>query len=222
MPPKRSWREFSLAIADLWLISEGSREWVKEPRVRRVWHLSIVSVLVTVSFVYFTRVIAGGILETSELWSLVWRLTTVASVSWLLILEAILAALYYRYLLSTGRDLRFRNIVVFWTSWVVLFATLYITVYQLNPALFSYPSAEHIPGKTLHFAHGSFLPTLKPTFHFLLYSACTTVSLSVPDLSSASLVVSALNLVETLGSLLLLALLVATLVHKSVLKKDKA
>jgi len=56
---------------------------------------------------------------------------------------------------------------------------------------------------------------MRAFLNFLLYSASTTVTLSVPGLSSSSFLVSALNLVEVIGSVLLGAILVATFVNQS-------
>lgn len=218
--PMQNWREFSLAIADQFLISEDSHEWVKEPRVRRVWHLLLVSSFGVVGFYYLSMAFFDDLMEHSEFWTILWRLGMISGFCWLLILLGALAIAYYRYLLSTGRDLRFRNIVNFWLLWVLLFSHLYSAVYVLHPPLFSYPIAVIIPGKTMQ--NFGFLRGIKTSIHFALYSACTTVSLTLPGLSSASLIVTALNLVETLGSLLLLVLLVATFVTKSDSKKRKA
>jgi hypothetical protein len=218
--PKQHWREFSLAIADQFLIVEDSEVWIKQPQVRRAWHLSLTSTILLAVYLFISKTIFGFALERSITWTFLWRLSLLFIVGWLVLLEGILASVYYRYLLSTSRDLRFRNIALFWISWVLHFALLYIVVYSLDPTLFSYPISVSMPGKTVHSI--GFLPLIKSISHFLLYSACTTVSLTLPGLTSASLVVSALNLVEILGSLLLLALLVATFVNKSDLKKRKS
>ncbi len=216
----QSWREFSLAIADQFLISEDSGEWIKVPQVRRAWYLVIVSTLVFIAYNYVGSLVIFEWAASSVSLTLMWRLTVLSGFCWLLILEGILASAYYRYLLSTGRDLRFRNIVTFWAAWVLLFAYLYESVYFLNPTLFSYPMATVIPGKTMQ--HFGILGTMKTFSHFLLYSAANTVSLTVPGLTSASFVVSTLNLAEAIGSLMLLVLLVATFVNKSNLRKQKS
>jgi hypothetical protein len=52
-------------------------------------------------------------------------------------------------------------------------------------------------------------------FDFLLYSACTAVAVPYPRIASASAVVSFLNFLEVVGTLLLVALLIATVVHRS-------
>jgi hypothetical protein len=56
---------------------------------------------------------------------------------------------------------------------------------------------------------------LEEMVYFFTYSAATAVTTSVPFLSSASVVVSIMNVVEVIGSLLLTAVFVATLVNKA-------
>jgi hypothetical protein len=216
----QSWREFSLAIADLFLTSEDSGEWVKEPRVRRIWHITLVFTFAAIFYACILSQSLTSILENSAFFTLLHRSVRLGFDVGLLCLDAVLVTAYYRHLLTTGRDLRFRNIPIFWGTWVVIFTILYIDVYNLNPKLFSYLTAPYVTGKTLQ-NHG-LMAGIKMELQFLLYSACTTVNVSVPGLTSASPLVSALNLIETLGSFLAGSLLVATFVSKSNPKKTKA
>jgi hypothetical protein len=64
-------------------------------------------------------------------------------------LLANLAIAYYRFLLLTGRDLRFKSISDFWVSWVVSFAALYQGLYQISPPLFVYSHPAFVPGPVL-------------------------------------------------------------------------
>jgi hypothetical protein len=60
-----------------------------------------------------------------------------------------------------------------------------------------------------------FLEQVELLFQFVLYSACTAMTMRVPGLSSSSVLVTALNLVEVLGFVLILARLGATFVDRS-------
>jgi hypothetical protein len=211
--PNLNLRKLSLYVADLWLVSERSTEWVKEPLIRRVWQVDFFSWCGGIVANWVISGILGDFLTTSPRATLVWRSVWTLFPIWLLATTSTLAYLYYRYLLSTGRDIRFKNLVIFWGTWVVLFSKLYEGLYFLSPRLYSYPNPLFVPQETLT-SIGVF-KYWELSLKFLLYSACTTVSVAVPGLSSSSATVSTLNLIEVLGFILLLALLVATFVGKA-------
>src|SRR5712664_3660703 len=102
-----NWTRLWQLFGDLWLVSEGSIEWVKEPRIRRVWQLDFLSIWCIV----FAKLVLGSSLErlqeTSSSATLVWRCFLVLAYIWMLLLEAYTAYLYYRYLLLKGKDIRF-------------------------------------------------------------------------------------------------------------------
>jgi len=64
--------------------------------------------------------------------------------------------------------------------------------------------------------HVQFPTSYLASFDFILYSACTAVAVADPRISSASAVVSFLNFLQVLGTLLISALLIATFVQQSV------
>lgn len=211
--PKLNIWELSLYIADLVLVSDGSIEWVKEPRIRRLWQVNLFSLLVLALLQSGGGAALEGVLDQSASATLVWRCFFALGSVWLLCTTALLTCRYYRYLLITGKDVRFRHIAIFWSSWVVLFGYLYRALYFLKPSLYSFADPALVPQKTLSFI--GVLPGVKLTMQFLLYSASITVTLSVPGLSSSSFLVSSLNLFEVLGSVLLAGLLIATFVNRS-------
>jgi hypothetical protein len=215
--PKLNLRELSVYFADLWLVSDNSVEWVKEPRVRRVWQIYFFSAC----FIMFVRVVVVRFVEPilmgSSLATLVWRWFSVLGMAWMLVTTVLLTSYYYRFLMLVGKDVRFRNIVVFWCTWVSLFGILYRDLYNLKPSLYSFSNPALIPQVT--FVYLGLLINVKLGLQFLLYSACATIDENLPGLSSSSFLVSGLNLVEAIGSLLLAGLLLATFVNKSATSK---
>lgn len=209
--PKLSLAKITSIVADLWLLWDGSVEWLKEPRLRRTWRVFFRSTVLIIVSASLLVPILNGLLETSPLATLWGRSLLLAAFVWLLVVLGYLGYLYYRYLLITAKDVRFVNVPFFWCTWVILFAIVYMQIYLLSPQLYSYTHPALVPQKTVTTV--GLLTKLKFVSDFTIYSACTSVMLSVPGLASSSFVVTALNLVELLGFILLLALLVATFVN---------
>jgi hypothetical protein len=210
--PRLNVRELALYFADLWLVSEGSIEWVKETRIRRLWYTLFFSQVGFIFTVYLVPAVIDGELKRSTSATLVWRCFLVLGFVWLLGLIALMAWRYYRHLLLTGKDVRFSNIPVFWATWVLVFAYLYYCLYNVAPSFYAFAHPPFVPQSTYSYVG---LLGMRALLQFLLYSACTTVALAPPGLSSSSFLVSALNLIEVLGAVLLGAILVATFVNKS-------
>jgi hypothetical protein len=118
----------------------------------------------------------------------------------------------------TGNDLRFVNIVFFFLGGIFLFGLLYSSIYDLSPSSFRYPDALVIPKPILQNLNLATRTLFQGDF--LLYSACTAVSLGYPRIMSASAVVSALNFLEVVGTLLIISLLIATFVGRAGVMDD--
>jgi hypothetical protein len=140
---------------------------------------------------------------------------------WLILLNASLAWVFYRHLLTAGLDLRFSPIFWSWLYWVLLFGLLYCQLYYVKPSLFVFPNSPYIPASTFTHPQPSLFLRDLLAIRFQLYSACTAFTVSDPEISSASPSITALNLIETIGNTLLLVVLVATFIHKSVLLKHQ-
>ncbi len=199
-------------IADLLLLWDGSEEAVKVRKVRLAWYLMSFSLtghfLISMFAPHFILRPFESVLVTAT-----WRIFNVAAWSWIIGVTVLLAYTHYRYLLVTGRDLRFTPILFFFVSGVASFGYLYSSLYVLSPGLYYYPEALVVPGPLSK-------PLVFPTsylfaFDFHLYSACTAVSIGYPRIASSSAVVSLINFIEVIGSILLLSIVVATFVNKT-------
>ena len=146
--------------------------------------------------------------------TLVLRSCRLATISWVLITIIYLAYVHYRHLMRTSKDLRFINVAFFFCFGVGLFGLVYEDLYFLYPSSFNYPDALVAPGPNME--HVQFPTSYLASFDFILYSACTAVAVADPRISSASAVVSFLNFLQVLGTLLISALLIATFVQQSV------
>jgi hypothetical protein len=109
--PKLNPLQISRHVADLLLVSEGSSEAVRQPSVRLAWHLFFFSMIgfVFLQFLFMSISQDGA---SSTLTQIV-RYSSSIGAFWLLISLAYLGCAHYRYLMLTGKDLRFTNVVFF-------------------------------------------------------------------------------------------------------------
>jgi hypothetical protein len=215
--PRISPRRFSLYFSELWLIWDGSESWTKEPAVIIVWHYFFFSYW-AFGLLYLSGHFFLGTLQTSVLATLCYRYAILSFLVELIALLALLAAKYYLHILTTGRDTHFSSIAAFWGMWVMLFAGLYQNLYNAFPYLFSYAHPVYVPTAT---SRGL---TILESFHafldFIIYSACTATSTSASGIAASSLAISAFNVIEVLGTVLIASLLVATFVGRSASSKS--
>jgi hypothetical protein len=107
----------------------------------------------------------------------------------------------------------------FWLIWVVLFAYLYEFVYDADLTLFTVQHPAFVQTATL-----VRLPIWVGYYalaQFLTYSASISTAISFPSIASNSLIVSILNVIEAVGSILFTALVVATFVGKALSSRRK-
>ena len=210
--PKLNLVRLSVYFSDLFLVSDDSIEWVREQRVRRIWHVYFFSVLSYTAISFVGSRALDPILETSSGLTLVFRSASLASMIWLICLDIALALAHYRYLLRTAFDLKISSILFFWYNWIILFAISYRELFYLRPSLFIFPNAPFVPTKltTVNYLQGIYT-----TLYFLIYSLCTSLSFRFPAISSSSSLIALINVAEIIGNLLFIALLVATFVSMS-------
>ena len=181
--------------------------------MRRAWHVLFFSfIFIVIIFMPLVTLLSENASQ-SPLLTLILRACRLAVLSWVLITMIYLAYVHYRYLMSTSKDLRFKNAVFFFLFGVLVLGYVYESLYFLSPLSFNYPNPIVVPGPTLEALH--FPTAYLSLLDFMLYSACTAVAVAYPRISSASAVVSFLNVLQALGTLLIGALLIATFVHQS-------
>jgi hypothetical protein len=217
--PKVSLIRLSLYISEWFLLSEDSEIWVDEPRVLIAWHLFFFSTSVVMLVTIAARLLFTSVLENSAVATLILRWWECAGIGATLPIYATLAARFYQHLLLTGRDLRFRSVALFWCVWIILFGLLYYLLYLLAPTSINYQHPVFVPQTTL--VAVSILLKYKMIAYFMTYSACIATAISFPNITSNSLVASILNVAEATGSILFIALIVATFAGKAISGKGK-
>ncbi len=210
--PKMSLAKLSLYISEWFLLSENSESWVDEPQVLIAWH-ALFFTSVALFLIFCVPILFQSFFEASSTASYVFRLITVLVVGILILIFSILSAAYYRHLLLTGRDLRFSSVANFWVGWITLFGLLYRGCYFIRPSFFSWEHPLIVPGATLEPLN--YFKSLQIGTEFILYSACTATAVPLHGFTPNSTIISAFNVVETIGSVLIIGLLVATFVGKA-------
>lgn len=211
--PKLNLIQLSRLVADLCLLSEGSEAWVREPAIRRTWHALFFTTIGVMLFNWvFFPFVPGQVIE-NVVFTFYFRLGMVTVSLWILFLILVLSYQYYRFLLLTGKDLRFRSIFLLFVTAVLIFSIHYKHLYFLEFSLFEYPDSPVVLGPALE--RLGILRSLIISVDFVVYSFCTSLSLDYPRITSASMIVSALNIIQVLYSYCVVALLVATFVQKS-------
>lgn len=210
--PNLSLFQISTHVADLLLVSAESEEWVRERSIRTAWHAFFLSAIGLLVVNWGVFALASDSLTNNPHFATAFRAIMTLGYTWLLFLVLLMTYCHYRYLLLTGKDLRFNSIAFLYVAATLTFARLYGSVYVLDPTLFTFPAAPFRPSdKLMRLGSKNFVFLAD----FLVYSGCTSVSLNYPRIASASLLVSVLNIVQVLFSLLVAGLMIATFVQKT-------
>jgi len=209
--PKLTLLQLSSYVADLLLASEGDFETIKAKPLRNTWHLFYFSITAYVLCILITPLVFD--LYNSSSAALFWRSANLVVWFYFLFLACILAYQHYNFLLKTGKDLRFKNILFFFFLGLLVFANLYFLLYFIKPGLFLYTAVPVQPAAVL--VHLTLKNNFLLKMDFLTYSGCTMFTLDYPRIRSGSTLISALNLLEVVYGLALVSFFIATFVQKS-------
>jgi hypothetical protein len=207
---------FSDELADLILTSDGDTTWLEQKDVRHAWHLVFFGAAgISITFI-LGRLLFSGLMGKSALYTEIFRAYRFFGMLILIALTINLGFQFYKHLLITGRDLRFKSVTLFMTATILLFGGLYYSLYFWRPELFLYYSPAIIPAVTAtDLTVGNILALLE----FLLYSACTSISVSYPKISSNSSIVSIINFLQVGIWITLMGLFIATFVQLAAIRK---
>lgn len=208
--PKLRILELSRHVADLLLVSDGDIASVRNRFTRFAWHLFFFSWLLFTAFHFLVRTMIGPTFVDVAWLPRTVRLVESACYGYLLLVLWLVAYCHYRYLLRPGLDLRFQNIAFFFLATALIFGRLYYSLYNAVPELYRYDASLIAPAVDLTLR--GFRDSLG-FLEFLVYSGCTMMTLDYPRITSASLLISALNLVEAVSGLAMIGLLIATFVE---------
>ena len=210
-PQKPSLLQISSNVADQLLFSEGLYDAVKQPKVRRSWHILFFSTFSFLILLLLSNFLSSSFSDVKNA-VLILRIFKLIGGIYILFCLFFLSFYHYKYLLLTGKDLKFNNILFFYVFGIMLFGLIYSALYFINPSLFSYANPILVPTSTIeHHGLKGFILVLD----FNVYSSCVALSLDYPRICSSSFAVSLVNIFEVLFSIAFIALFVGIFVQKS-------
>lgn len=218
--PKLRFKSLFAYIGDLFLVAEGSVEWVKTPKVRFSMHLLFWS---SVLYVIMNGIFGLYVIEYftgSHSAAIIYRSIHLLFWTYFLIVSIVLASYFYSHLLLTGKDLRIGSIAFFFFLAVIGFSRIYAYLYWINPLLYVYPDALLIP--TPYLSPQPALGGALMLYDFVLYSCTTMLSIPYPRIQSDSAIVTAVNVAQVICSVAFLSLIVAMFVQKTNFRDNNA
>lgn len=202
--------EFILKIADLFLLSdEETADWVKIKRLRQAWY-SFFFLSIFVSIFHNLIIPFGDLMHNSARLTLIYRMTF-SVLDCLVILSLISMTIsYFRHVISKNHPIYLWNILCFYIFQVIFFGVLYKQIYFLIPDSFRYIDAPIDYSPVLVKS----LLLYKVQCHFLLFSACQSVNGGFYLIQPAAILPSILIWVQSIYTLSLIALLIASYVNQ--------
>lgn len=136
-------------VTDLLMISLEMDEEVKEPKVRNVWHLLILSAIVFIILFSFIKIFLLSLIKESIIIIYYYRLFSILCIIYFLVIVAFATFRHYKYLFKTGKDLDFSIIIIFYIAFVLFFGSVYNEIYMIKPSLYAMKDALFQPTQHL-------------------------------------------------------------------------
>jgi hypothetical protein len=209
---KINYLKHSQELFDLMMQQEGDYEHVNEPRIRLIWHLlgfSLISILL------FKTIILPILIDYSIKNSdLTFYVRTIILAMWILIifLVTLLGYRHYKFMILSGKDLRFKTIAFLFILCVFCYGFFYQALYILQPDLFSYILPVVVPKPTTTVL--PFILSWKFNVDFIIYSLCVALNMDSYSIVSSSRIVTIINSFQTICNVLLVVVLIASFVQK--------
>lgn len=202
--------DFSSGVADLVLAASGEYAAAASP-ARRSWHRFFYLGLAAIVWHILVRLFV--VPSLGEKGGDIVRLIDV--LEYILLFAALVhvASSHYRHVFRPGASLRLATISFFLFVVVVLLTRIFYSIYVLDPALFlaTDPAATPSPDFGVNGAQD-----LRASIEFAIFSACTLASCEFSTISSASQLISSIQLAARLLGIGFIAVVVATVVQKRV------
>jgi hypothetical protein len=205
-------RSLLLEIADLLLKSdEATADWAEVKILRRIWYLMCGLTMTLFALMYSGQSIFRGYLQNSPEHTNAYR---IALLIMYILLEGSVITLtihYYKYAMGEGVKIKLMNVLYFYSLSIILFGCIYMYIWLISPDLFNYnhPAVPH-----------SFLPIsdyfslFKLRNDFLIFSGMHSVNGSFYNLSFNSIYPAIIGWIQSVYTLGLLALLIASYVNQ--------
>ena len=203
-------KEVSNHIADLFL---DDKVWANNSNVVKAWRIFFGTCVISFSSMIILHILLMPQIGITELGTFIIRVINTIGVTASLFTALLLSYYYYKYLLLSGIDLRFDNIILFFFLSIALFGILYRNLYMLNPDYFAYTNPFFTVSKLYHPLG---LKSIPISIDFIVYSACTNLTIEYYRIHSASFLISCINIIQVIYGILVIGLFVATFVqHKT-------
>ena len=204
-------KELFHRVANLLLAADDcSKDWVKNPSLRKSWNIFLAWVLGIAGVGLLLNLTPAGPyvarIHTGAFWT---RIGMAVLMVIALALLGRLAVAYYTYTIIGKRAIRLGNVLFFYAVGTVLFGGLYYSVFYAYPDWFAVQTA-HI--KWTSSLRG--VDTFYTRLHFVIFSALTSAGASYPYIEGASVFVSVAGYIQKLCTFSLVALFVAGFVNQ--------
>ena len=201
-----------IVIADHMLeTTDMTKDWSKQTGLRRCWYwlCGLFFGQIGISFVF--RTMLKSFAAHSTALTFVYRLIIAAVFLFIAVLTITFAFEYAKFVTTRRNRLHFLAVLFFYALSILSFGKLYYFIYFMWPNTFVYPGAPLVPSPLLDdlgFAHWHM------TTEFILFSAFQSVNGSYPNIRPESMGVSVLLYVQSLFTLMLIAVLIAGYVNQ--------
>ena len=211
--PKIKLSKLPAYVTDIFMRSFDFDEEVKQPKVRNMYRLFFISIifLALISFILSTF-IKGYLINDINL-SYYYRLYNIFISIYLIIIALLMSTMHYKYIFSTGKDLSLMNVIIFYLLFVSFFGLLYFNIYTLYPL--DYNMINPLWQPSIYLSNIGFKTIMLSKIDFIIYSSCSMFNITYPRISSNSVIVSILNILEVMVGISLISLFISTFVQKT-------
>lgn len=210
-------KEFLLKLTDLFLQSDkASADWVKVPSLRWTSYLLFITGLSIVVFNIGMRIPLHSFVKNSETLTTVFRLINLILMGAIAVISIVLSAQYYRYVLSQSVPINLSNVISIYFLNVAAFGMVYYFYYTIDQSAFQYSSPPIQVEPTMMVVSGAH-HLMK--MQFFVFSACQSLNADYFRIVPKSSIISILGLVQSIFTLVLIALVVSSYVAQKLKTK---
>jgi hypothetical protein len=201
-------KQFFLKVANLFLMAdERTADWVQIPILRRAWYCFFFCILLIV----FAQILLLSLpIETSSTATLIYRCISLIFIAIMSATLVVMTYCYLRHVVSKNYPVKLGIVIRFWIYHLFLWGMMYFRIYHISPSAFHYENPILEYSSTVVKSLSNYV-TL---FHFLLYSAFQSLNANFYRIGPRSVFPSILGWIQSLYTLSLVALLIASYVNQ--------
>lgn len=208
-------------IIDLLLVSDkASKDWIKEKSLLISVYIFASSITVYGIFILINLMFFEDILNNSENSTLIYRIISLGLEIIILISLLCVVYNYYRYLIKKNTKVYISNIIYFYLGILFIYTSIYLSIYRIDQTSFKYTNPPYIITKTAQSQeNGITFKVYKMKIHFLMYSSFKSLTGNYFLIKTNSTAISILNWFQSLISICLISIFVASYVNQH--RKDR-